>query len=169
MSNPTSDEKWKAIPSFEGYEASSLGRIRWRTRIKKPSTDSQGYQRVSFWTDRGSRKTSVHSLVAEAFLGPRPEGLVIRHINGDCADNRPENLVYGTQVENEADKKSHGKHVEGERHPASKLTDEMVAEIRRRHKAAPKEFNASATAREFGVTWAVIKCVIDRVTWKHVN
>ena len=43
---------------------------------------------------------TVHSLVAETFLGERPEGYDIDHINGDKTDNKAENLRYVTHTEN---------------------------------------------------------------------
>lgn len=43
---------------------------------------------------------TVHSLVAEAFLGPRPEGYDIDHINSTKTDNRAENLRYVTHTQN---------------------------------------------------------------------
>lgn len=51
-------------------------------------------------------------MVADAFIGPRPNGAVIRHLNGKANDNRPENLAYGTQAENVQDEVRHGTHVE---------------------------------------------------------
>ncbi len=43
---------------------------------------------------------TIHSLVAEAFLGPRPKGYDIDHISGDKTDNRLCNLEYVTHKEN---------------------------------------------------------------------
>lgn len=43
---------------------------------------------------------TVHSLVAEAFLGPRPYGYDIDHVNGTKTDNRAENLRYVTHQDN---------------------------------------------------------------------
>lgn len=49
----------------------------------------------------GRRKScSVHSLVMLAFVGPRPPGAHINHINSDPADNSVENLEYCTLREN---------------------------------------------------------------------
>lgn len=42
----------------------------------------------------------IHSLVAEAALGPRPEGLVINHKDGVKHNNHPNNLEYCTIAEN---------------------------------------------------------------------
>jgi hypothetical protein len=43
---------------------------------------------------------TVHSLVALAFHGPRPEGLDVAHGNCVKTDNRPSNLRYCTRSEN---------------------------------------------------------------------
>jgi hypothetical protein len=42
----------------------------------------------------------VHQLVAEAFLGPRPDGYVVYHIDEDATNNVPDNLKYTTRAEN---------------------------------------------------------------------
>ncbi|MFJ1336805.1 NUMOD4 motif-containing HNH endonuclease [Pseudomonas caricapapayae] len=168
MSYPVQIETWRPIPSFAGYEASSLGRIRGNGRVRKSMPDRQGYMRVSFWTDKGSRKFAVHVLVAAAFHGERPEGAVTRHINGLNGDNRPDNLAYGTPAENEADKACHGTKVVGSRHHSSKLTEEQVIEIRRRHAEDSSLFSAGVAARELGVCWKTVKDIVDRKIWKHL-
>ena len=35
-----------------------------------------------------------------AFVGEPPEGMEVRHLNGDPTDNRLENLKYGSRTEN---------------------------------------------------------------------
>jgi hypothetical protein len=57
----------------------------------------------------GDHRT-VHSLMAEAFIGPRPDGQEVRHLNGQPADNRIENLTYGSKSENAYDSIEHGTH-----------------------------------------------------------
>ena len=46
------------------------------------------------------KKVMVHILVAEAFLGPKPNGYEIDHINSIRKDNRAANLKYVTREEN---------------------------------------------------------------------
>lgn len=116
-----STEEWRPIPSRPGYDASSLGRIRswWRPGgglreapvLKSPSLGSRGYLFLSLRTGKsGGKPREVHTLVAEAFHGPRPSGLDTCHINGNKHDNRAENLRYGTRQENVLDSVAHGTH-----------------------------------------------------------
>ncbi len=51
----------------------------------------------------------VHCLVLEAFIGPRPEGYVCRHKDGDPANNHISNLSWGTLRENYDDTIKHGR------------------------------------------------------------
>ena len=76
---------------------------------------ANGYPTVTL-SDRGRRRTQqVHRLVAEAFLGPRPEGADIRHLDGDPTNNRASNLAYGTRSENIRDLVAHGRHPQASR------------------------------------------------------
>lgn len=103
-------EQWKPIPNAPGYEASDQGRVRsfhrrsstdgkpaqWGVgerprRVLKPSGKKPG---VNLRINGQTRRRSVASLVMRAFVGPRPEGHCIRHLNGDPGDNRLENLRY---------------------------------------------------------------------------
>lgn len=54
---------------------------------------------------RNGRFDSVleHRLVAIKKYGKLEKGQVVRHLNGDKTDNRPENLVTGTHKENHTD------------------------------------------------------------------
>lgn len=63
------------------------------------------YKRVRLCEGKnGGRNAYVHHLVAEAFLGPRPEGLLVCHLNDQGFDNRVENLTYADRETNEADR-----------------------------------------------------------------
>lgn len=122
MTNNHESETWVPIPQYEGkYEASSMGKIRSVSRIiidkngkphpvkgrirKTPLCD--GYPQISLGGDKKT-VTKVHRLVAAAFIGPRPAGMEVRHLNGDPTDNRVENLQYGTPSENSYDTVKHG-------------------------------------------------------------
>ena len=112
-------EEWRPVVSHpDRYEVSSLGRVRLRERIvvrgvvtftQQPRLlattvggRAKNYLRVHLYEPE--RFAFVHALVAEAFLGPRPEGALILHENDDGFDNRAIKLRYGDRDENELDR-----------------------------------------------------------------
>lgn len=52
----------------------------------------------------------VHQLVLEAFIGPRPAGMMACHNDGNPANNRVENLRWDTQSSNIFDAIGQGTH-----------------------------------------------------------
>lgn len=100
-------EEWRVLPDANGkYQVSSLGRVRGvKGEILSTPVGKQGYRRVTVLRVR----RYLHHCIALAFLGPRPPGAHIRHLNGDKADCRVSNLAYGTPRQNAADKLRHGK------------------------------------------------------------
>lgn len=117
-------EEWRAVVGYEGrYEISSLGRV-WscvrrcsydnRSRLVggyllKITPGNRGYLVVSLWIDNRMELMHVHRLVCEAFRGPRPSGLEVRHLDGNPLNNCLDNLLYGTPAENSQDMLRHGR------------------------------------------------------------
>lgn len=122
------DEIWKPIPEYEGYyEVSDQGRVRSidrvivrdngmpqtvRSRVLRPALNRLGYEGCHLYRRGMGEGFSVHRLVLLAFVGPCPEGMEVRHLNGVPADNRLTNLRYGTSLENKMDIIRHGRHPE---------------------------------------------------------
>lgn len=135
----TCRHEWHQIPSLCGIyfacrcgEVSKLARLKSGAEkffIKKQTKTSHGYMKVSITINNTSRNAYVHSLVAEAFLGPRPPCLQVRHLDGDGKNNVVKNLEYGTQSQNEADKLKHGRSNSGSRHGMAKLNESDAYEI----------------------------------------
>lgn len=63
----------------------------------------------------GGRSRPVHQLVLEAFVGPRPPGLLGLHKDGDKTNNAVENLYWGTHSDNALDSVRHGTHPQASR------------------------------------------------------
>lgn len=170
-------EIWKPIPGYEGiYEVSDLGNVRSLDRLcegrdgrleihwgklLKPQTLYNGYQEV-YLSDRartGKRKhRTVHSLVAEAFLGPRPGNADIMHLDGNRTNNKAWNLQYGTRSENLLQTYQYGGRVAN-----GKLTKEQATDVIRRleNGANPRDL-----AREYGVNSAAIYHIRNKTAFK---
>lgn len=161
-------ETWKALAEFPSYEVSDQGSVRRNGRVKHPRIDRKGYHQVTLWANSKSHKRMVSRLVAEAFIGPRPAGQVVRHKDGIKAHNHASNLQYGTPTENEADKATHGTALRGERHHQAKLTAPQVQAIRTRYVRNSRTHGTNALAREFGVTGALVHAVVTRKLWKEL-
>jgi hypothetical protein len=107
---------WKPIPGYEGlYQVSDDGQIQTRDRYgefirKAIHADKNGYFRVTLSLVGVKKSYLVHHLVLTAFVGPKPEGMECRHLNGIPGDNRLENLQWGTSSENSYDVVKHGNH-----------------------------------------------------------
>lgn len=112
-------EVWKPVVTHpDRYEVSDLGRVRIKARLVTcgPVTfmrksqllptvlggRAKNYYRVHLYSPE--RFAYVHHLVAEAFIGPRPEGLMILHKDDNTFDNRAAHLRYGDRDENELDR-----------------------------------------------------------------
>lgn len=62
-----------------------------------------GYPAVNLSCDGRNSTRLLHHLVAEAFLGPRPEGSLVLHWDDDPTNAALSNLRYGTPSENGKD------------------------------------------------------------------
>lgn len=116
--------EWRAIPDTN-YLASDDGQIRHvnAETIRKPYCDTKGYLYIGFWRRKKQCCATVHTLVALAFHGPKPDGMQVRHLDGNKKNNRPENLVYGTARENAGDRERHGNTRRGERNGNAVLSN----------------------------------------------
>ena len=72
---------------------------------------STGYYRIGLYDGQRTEQMMVHRAVLLAFVGPLPEGMHTRHLNGNPLDNRLCNLKYDTVAENMRDKRRHGTNV----------------------------------------------------------
>lgn len=95
-------EEWKVCVLNENFEVSNLGRMRHilTKRVLPLFCRATGY--VSYTTHCNGRKINmyIHAAVALTFLGPRPKGCVIDHIDNNRSNNRLDNLRYVSYSEN---------------------------------------------------------------------
>lgn len=129
--------------------------------------DSYGYPLVVLRDAEGRSCTrTVHKLVAQAFYGPRPEGMdLVRHLNGVKDDNHWTNLAYGTLQDNADDMMRLGEQFHGSQLKQSKLTESDVAEIHQRLRQGER---LAVIGREFNVSPSTIAHIRDGRTWWRV-
>ena len=160
--------EWKPITDFPGYEVSYLGLVRGPLKSLTLRPDRKGYLFANMRRGGLVHKRTVSRLVAEAFVGPCPAGQQVRHKNGIKSDDHFSNLEYGTQADNEHDKRRHGTAPIGVNHPCAKLNESQVSMIRTRYIPYHPTHGASAIGREFGLSQNTISKIVNRKLWGHV-
>lgn len=158
-------EEWRPIPGWPKYEASNLGRIRGSRGIKTLQVDKNGYFVVNLREGKRNGYYAVHRLVCMSFHGDVPfEGAQVLHRNHDKTNCKETNLKWGTLQENIEHKTIDGRAAKGETHGMSKITWDIVREIRRRREAGE---TGSSLAREFGITPTCVVQIVKNRTWKE--
>jgi hypothetical protein len=177
----STQEQWLPVVGYDGYEVSDRGRVRSIDRIVEVGsgsrsvtgrllslgTNNSGYRNVGMGSRKAGRpiRVSVHKLVAEAFIGPRPSGMDINHIDGQKDNNRCENLEYVTHRNNQQHAMARFKAGVGPRMGKATVSEDSVRRIR----ALRSEGKTLATiAAEFGIRESTVCLICKRRTWAHV-
>mgnify|MGYP003428123665 CR=1 FL=1 len=157
-------EVWKDVKGYEGlYKISNLGRVKNKYDNFVKGNVIRGYVRISLSKNRNVKTTSIHRLVAEAFI-PNPENKpYVNHINCDKTNNVVTNLEWCTQLENIQHCIKNGiKNDFGENSKRHKLTFKDVEFIRNNYKARDKQFGARVLAKQFNVSEREIYRVLEK-------
>lgn len=157
-------EAWKAIPAEPDFEASTFGTIRRRAASKcRPVghvvpqyAHTKGYRLARL---RG-RPYYVHRLVAEAFFGGIPSGMLVNHKDGDKTNNALSNLEIVTPAENV----NHA--IRLGLHQAGRIDDDLVREIRAAHRQG---LRACDLRRQYGIPQASMTRLLRGESYKHVT
>lgn len=154
-------EQWRPVGRLGVFEVSNFGRIRAaRDERLKPQTRARsGFLVVNLYAGGRSCVRNVHSIVAEAFLGPRLAGFMVVHRDGDRRNNKPDNLEYRHLRERIP------------RNPATRIADSHglklcraeADEIRRRARLGA---STVALAEEFGVSAPSIASIKHGRKWR---
>lgn len=177
-------QEWRPIPGYEGlYEVSGQGEVRSLDRVVryphgKPDRLFKGkvlkqclnvnkhYYGVRLSKQGKTKLWLIHQLVAMAFLGERPEGMVICHGASGKLCNTVQNLSYDTPAKNSFDQWRDGTKLYGEKCPNSKLTAAQV-------KAIKKEYSSGARNKDLAIKYGVspsrICDIIKGRGWNHLE
>lgn len=161
-------ERWAPVPGWEGwYLVSDAGRVMRRGRsggvdggrLLKIIRNSLGYATVHLRDAPRQKVVAVHRLVMLAFGGPAPAGWHVHHRDANRMNSRLDNLEWLAPAEHMATRRL----PRGSESPASKLTEQQVAEIRALRGTVPQR----ELARRYGVTQAAVKQVQLGRHWQH--
>lgn len=157
-------EEWRFVHDHPHVEVSNLGNVRnvWRNQViaRRQQRHQNGYLTVTVRTGvkRGVVRR-VHVLVAEAFIGPKPIGMDVNHIDGDKANNRLENLEYVSRSENLKHSWRIGTSTytpfreRGEHHVRAKVRDQDVIDIQSAFAAGE---DRKAIAARYGISYHTV-------------
>lgn len=156
----------KIIPSFPKYNVSENGNVRLNRHPLKLGKTKEGYSRCSL--KRGGKwfTRTVHQLVAEAFIGPRPDRHDCCHNDGNPSNNHYSNLRWDTRKNNVADTYKHGRGPFGKRNGLNKLTESDILAIRKLRKGGAP---VSTLAKKYGVCKSNISQITLRQTWQWLK
>lgn len=169
-----SQEEWRPVKDFPNTQVSNFGRVRslfrGQQKIRRTRINANGYEVLGL--QRGEHKVSkkVHILVAEAFIGIRPKGADVNHIDGAKTNNYADNLEYISRSENLKHAFRLGLATtpfgkRGEASLQSLLTDEIVLDIRERHANGTKR---SEIAAKYGISYYTVWDITTRRSWTHI-
>jgi hypothetical protein len=148
---------WLDIAGTNGmYSVNEEGQVfsRHCGRMLKPGIASNGYPTVVV-VPLGTR--TLHSLVADAFLGPRPEGQEVRHKDGCRTNPKLDNLEFGTRTENIYDSIRHQQWFSERRLVALEATKKLTPEQRAFASENWPRLSLRAIGRHLGVMHGTVK------------
>jgi hypothetical protein len=136
-------------------------------KFLKPIKASSGYIHVTLTNEYGPKAMSLHSLVATVWLGERPAGMVVNHIDNNRANNKVENLEWVTQSRNVKHAYEIGARVIDERHrqrarelgaKRRKTSTELDREVIEAY--SPKRGIKTQLSRNFNISRDIVKRIL---------
>lgn len=127
------------------------------------SSDKDGYGTIGVFGVRHR----AHRLSYETFVGPIPEGHLIRHKCDNPPCVRPDHLEPGTVKENTHDMLRRGRHVppRGAKNGSSVLTETQVRDIR----ALQGSRHVRDVSEEFDIAVSTVYSIWSGLRWSHLD
>lgn len=178
--DPFAGEEWRPVVGWEGiYSISSFGRVRREIigvdpphsntrpgRIRSTRTSKAShYPQVDLYYGERTEHSSVHTLVARAFLGEPSVGSVVNHIDGRKSNNALSNLEYVSHAGNCAHAARNGLVATGERHGAAKV---KATDVERMREMWANGSTAITIGDSFGISASTAHRICTGRSWRCI-
>lgn len=177
---PQHFEVWAKVASYPAYSVSSHGRVRRDALtyggggsirvprgVLKQRALPLGHMQVTLSMNNKPITLLVHRLVAAAFLPVPGDGKdCVCHRDDNPSNNRPENLFWGTRLDNSNDKVQKNRQAKGTRINCAKLTPDLVLKIRNEARSGKYQRDI---ATEYGIAQSNVSLIVAGKTWSHVR
>lgn len=167
---PTGNSEYAIVPGWPTYAAGKDGSLwnfrygRWRKL--NGTVQRQGYLSVQLKDKPRSRRTFIHRIILQSFVGPCPDNMEACHYNGIKDDNRLSNLRWDTKIGNREDGRRLGEIARGEQRFNSKITESDARYLKDRFASRPvptKE--VAAESKRMGVATQTALAIIYGRSW----
>lgn len=142
---------------FVGWIVTESGCWEWKGSRRGP-----GYGRISVC----GKVVPTHRLAYETWVGPIPEGHLVRHKCDNPPCINPSHLETGTHRDNARDRETRTRSSAGSGNPRAKLTEKDVLDIREEY--AKGVLTQQMLAEVYGVKAHAVYKAIHGLSWKEV-
>ncbi len=118
-----------------------------------------------FHRKRNGKGTLAHRASWALRYGELGSSMMVLHKCDTPTCINPDHLFLGTQADNMKDRSAKMRQPHGEGHPAAKITEDDVREIRR---LKPTTCHRELI-EQFGISKRAIQFIVSRKNWKHVK
>lgn len=154
----------KLIPDFPGYSIDRNGVVWSFKGVKTPrklrTRLSKGYPAHLLYVEGKGSEKKVHTLMLMTYIGPRPDGYFIRHIDSNPLNNALSNLEYGTPAQNTRDAVLLGT-IYG---VLNKKTAKEVYDL-----ANKGDLSGRKIAEMYGICYSLVTMIKLKKRWKHIH
>lgn len=114
-----------------------------------------------------NKKVQAHRFAYELYVGPIPEGMLVRHkCDVPCCVN-PDHLLLGTHADNVRDRCERNRSALGTKNGRAKLDDATVWTIINVQRLIG--FSPKLMAQNYQVDQKVIRNIQSRESWRHID